>query len=165
MTRDSGSIPPAGRHKRSLLDAYKLWGPVVMSIAAGVLSAYGFIEGYVQKRLTDAIAAHDEDRAGTAHAGLRARLEHAEEELRELRVAVPASANRIEKDYKALYEIYWFRVGEKAIELEPNRKLHARARAEVQRQFEQLVRDGEPLEDAYRRALSTAAGLPGERGL
>lgn len=145
-----------------MLESWKLWGSMLASIFAGALSAYGFLEGYLQQRIVTAIEAHDEDRANAAHPRMRSRLDSLETKVDELRTAVPANTAQIEKAYKALYEMYWFRVGEKAVELERNRNLHSRTRAAVQRQFERLVSEGKPLDDAYRKALSMAAGLPGE---
>jgi len=152
--------PPSSLSPAKLVGLAKTWGPALVSVATAALSAYGFVQAELQRRIDAGIEQHSEDRSGTAHPPLRKRIDAALERCEALERRADPAEEKIEAMYKDLYEMYWFRVGEKAVELEPNRNMKAHVRARVQAAFVQLVKDGEPLKDAYRRALSVAAGLP-----
>jgi len=158
---DSGAIRAhIDQHGKQLIAKLKLWGSIIASVLTSVVSAYGFVQQELDQKIAAAVQAHDEDRANVAHSALRVRLDEAETDVEKQKALLEAAQGRIRLLQAAQYEMYWFRVGEKAAELERDSRKRAQTRGAAQQRFESLVHDGETLEDAYRRALSSAAGLP-----
>jgi hypothetical protein len=108
-----------------------------------------------QTRVERTIQAHDRELDGASHPTLQVRLKALEDHWAAHNLAdekTRLNAARFEQDLK---ELYWFRVGEKAAELEPDWRRRAQAARDARERFERYVNSGKCLKDAYTRTLET----------
>ena len=67
--------------------------------------------------------------------------------------------SRVEVSEESLKELYWWLVGDKAAQLEHDRRRRAQAARDARERFLRYVREGESFEEAYRHALPSS--VPG----
>ena len=123
-----------------------------MSIISAVLAGGGVVYGILEERVHSAI----EERVDPIKIQLDSASELAtgihEKHRMILEPTIEKTAKRLTKLEKETYELYRFLAGEKAADLERDRRKRARARDQAYRKFEYYVERGETLDDAYRKA-------------
>jgi hypothetical protein len=142
--------------KNRLQQFLSLW-PVLTALVGGTVSgavgAYAWVETRLENRISRALEAHNRDFETAAHPPIQTRLEALEDYWKANRTERERIFQRLSAAETQLYELYWFAVGEKAADLEPDRRKKALAATRARECFRKLVRDGEHLKDAYRHTL------------
>jgi hypothetical protein len=129
-----------------------LW-PILTSLAVGAGATWGWLEGALDTRIQAAVQAHDRELYQAAHPAIQTRLE-AVERWSEGHLKDHATLRtRVGVTEAQLYELYWFYVGDKALEIEPDRRRRAAAANAARERFRRYVKDGEDLVNAFRHAL------------
>lgn len=131
-----------------------LW-PVLVALIGGVSGTYTWIKTQHVLRMDAGIEDHDRELTKAAHPTLQVRLKAIENHWTDHALDSAKIAARITKLEDDLKELYWYEVGIRAAELEPNRQLRALAAREARDRFRRYVREGETLRAAYRHTLET----------
>jgi len=142
------------KQRQRLIERVKFATAIISALMAGGGAVYGVLEGRVQSAI--------EDKVGPIETQLKSASELAtgihEKHRTTLEPTIENQGQRLTKLEKETFELYRFLVGEKASNLERDRRKRARARDIAYRKFEYYVERGETLDDAYRKA--TGAQLP-----
>lgn len=139
--------------KTRLQKILSLW-PVITALVGGTISGTAGTYAWFEKRISAVLEAHNRDFEDAAHPPIQVRLKALEDYWQANRDERNRIFQRLTKAEEQLYELYWFAVGERAADLETDRRKRAWAARRAQDHFRQLVReDGESLKDAYRHAL------------
>ena len=131
-----------------------LW-PVLVALAGGASVTYTWVKTQHSSHLGSVIAAHDRELEKDAHPTLQIRLKALEDHWNAHTRDYDDRLTKLELMEQDLKEMYWFKVGDKAAELEPDRRLRAQAARDARERFERYVNSGKCLKDSYRRALET----------
>jgi hypothetical protein len=133
-----------------------LW-PVLTALATGAVATWGWLEASLDKRIEAAVRAHDDGgHDATPHPDLQERLQALEVYRNAHMQDHTALRSRVAQTEQGLQEAYWWLVGDKAAELERDRRRRAEAAREARERFLRYVAEGQSLDEAYRHALPSS---------
>lgn len=122
--------------------------PVLAALVSGAAGTYGWLEGRLNSTITETTDPRIEAAVGAHESAV-------EEWKRPHEKAFGALTKRVQACEENLYEVYWFYVGDKAAEAEPNRRMRSMAATAARDRFDSYVQQGHSLEDAFRKTLET----------
>lgn len=131
-----------------------LW-PILVALVSGAAGAYAWSTAQLETKIKAAINIHDREIDTAAHPSHLTRLKAQEDHWQAHVEEHTRIYARLQKLEKSLYEVYLFEVGNKAADVEKNRRQRAQTAWQARERFRQYVREGENLQDAYRHALET----------
>jgi hypothetical protein len=138
-----------------------LWKPLV-ALVVGVVTTWGYLEAQLDARIDMAVRAHDAALSTDPkppHPEVQKRLKALENLLKAHASHLDGVDVRVEVTEDSLRELYWWLVGDKAAQLERDRRRRSQAARDARERFLRYVREGESLEEAYRHALPSS--VPG----
>lgn len=127
--------------------------PVLVALVGGATATYTWMRTQHQTRVERTVQAHDRELDGASHPTIQVRLKAIEDHWTAHNLADEKRLKKFEQMEQDLKEMYWFAVGDKAAELEPDRSLRAQAARDARERFERYVNSGKCLKDSYTRTL------------